>query len=329
MKKRVIEFILLTVLAVIFLSGCKKNVGTPEDNPVVEEDEESAEPETDYLYGYCCADLTDPFYTALKDAVGTQVEQNKGRFIVRDAGNDPVKQNEQLMEMIDEGADVVFLTASDPDAVTPALEALDKADIPVILLETQVKERDLAKAFISSDNHNAGKVCGENLKERRPDGGKLVIVEDKTDRNLSEGISGFEEKIKNSGFEVVKRVDGTQTDEMTKELKGMLSVGTKIEVIMCADDQMAEAVRAIVKESGKNDILIYSIGGSPAVKAALLDQTAAMTGIGARSPIIEGKIAVKTADVILDDGSYEKEVSIETFFINRENVEIYGTDSWQ
>ena len=37
MKKRVIEFILLTVFAVLFLSGCKKNVGTPEDNPVVED----------------------------------------------------------------------------------------------------------------------------------------------------------------------------------------------------------------------------------------------------------------------------------------------------
>ena len=197
MKKRVIEFILLTVFAVLFLSGCKKNVGTPEDNPVVEEDEESVEPAKDYLYGYSCADLKDPFYMALKDAIGVQAEQNKGQFIVRDAGNDPVKQNEQLMEMIDKGADVVFLTASDPDAVTPALEALDKADIPVILLETQVKERDLAKAFISSDNYNAGKVCGEDLKEKMPDGGKLVIVEDKADQNLSEGISGFEEKIKN------------------------------------------------------------------------------------------------------------------------------------
>ena len=51
-----------------------------------------------------------------------------------------------------------------------------------------------------------------------PDGGKLVIVEDKADQNLSEGISGFEEKIKNGGFEVVKRVDGAQTDGMTKEL---------------------------------------------------------------------------------------------------------------
>ena len=154
------------------------------------------EPAKDYLYGYSCADLKDPFYMALKDAIGVQAEQNKGQFIVRDAGNDPVKQNEQLMEMIDKGADVVFLTASDPDAVTPALEALDKADIPVILLETQVKERDLAKAFISSDNYNAGKVCGEDLKEKMPDGGKLVIVEDKADQNLSEGISGFEEKIK-------------------------------------------------------------------------------------------------------------------------------------
>ena len=314
MKKRVIEFILLTVFAVLFLSGCKKNVGTPEDNPVVEEDEESVEPAKDYLYGYSCADLKDPFYMALKDAIGVQAEQNKGQFIVRDAGNDPVKQNEQLMEMIDKGADVVFLTASDPDAVTPALEALDKADIPVILLETQVKERDLAKAFISSDNYNAGKVCGEDLK---------------ADQNLSEGISGFEEKIKNGGFEVVKRVDGAQTDGMTKELNEILSSGTKVEVIMCADDQMAEAVRATVKESGKNDILIYSIGGSPAAKAALLAQEGAMAGIGARSPIIEGKIAVKTADAILDDGSYEEEVLIETFFINKENVEIYGTDGWQ
>ena len=135
--------------------------------------------------------------------------------------------------------------------------------------------------------------------------------------------------IKNGGFEVVKRVDGAQTDGMTKELNEILSSGTKVEVIMCADDQMAEAVRATVKESGKNDILIYSIGGSPAAKAALLAQEGAMAGIGARSPIIEGKIAVKTADAILDDGSYEEEVLIETFFINKENVEIYGTDGWQ
>ena len=100
---------MLTVFAVTFFyQAASKNVGTPEDNPVVEEDEESVEPAKDYLYGYSCADLKDPFYMALKDAIGVQAEQNKGQFIVRDAGNDPVKQNEQLMEMIDKGADVAF-----------------------------------------------------------------------------------------------------------------------------------------------------------------------------------------------------------------------------
>ena len=87
MKKRVIEFILLTVFAVLFLSGCKKNVGTPEDNPVVEEDEESVEPAKDYLYGYSCADLKDPFYMALKDAINSVRNKTKGQFIGRMGGN--------------------------------------------------------------------------------------------------------------------------------------------------------------------------------------------------------------------------------------------------
>lgn len=80
-----IEFILLTVFAVLFYQAARK-CRTPEDNPVVEEDEESVEPAKDYLYGYSCADLKDPFYMALKDAIGVQAEQNKGQFIVRDAG---------------------------------------------------------------------------------------------------------------------------------------------------------------------------------------------------------------------------------------------------
>ena len=47
MKKKRFRIILLAVLAVVFISGCKQNVGTPEDNAVVEEQEEEPE-ETAY-----------------------------------------------------------------------------------------------------------------------------------------------------------------------------------------------------------------------------------------------------------------------------------------
>ena len=42
-----------------------------------------------------------------------------------------------------------------------------------------------------------------------------------------------------------------------------------------------------------------------------------------------GKTAVKTAAAIMEGGQYEKETTIETFLISRDNLEIYGTDGWQ
>ena len=109
--------------------------------------------------------------------------------------------------MIQEGVDAVFLSPVDWEAITPALEALDEADIPVINVDTQVKSSDLTEAFIGSDNKNAGTVCGENLKIQCPEGGKVVLLECPSQNSVNERITGFEEAIKNAGFEVVARAD--------------------------------------------------------------------------------------------------------------------------
>ena len=39
MKKRILSILLTAALACMVLAGCKKNVGTPEDNAVVETEE--------------------------------------------------------------------------------------------------------------------------------------------------------------------------------------------------------------------------------------------------------------------------------------------------
>ena len=45
MKKKGLILMLMAVFAVSFISGCKQNVGTPEDNAVAEETEEDPEEE--------------------------------------------------------------------------------------------------------------------------------------------------------------------------------------------------------------------------------------------------------------------------------------------
>ena len=62
MKKKGLMLMLMAVFAVIFISGCKQNVGSPEDNAVVEETEEDPEEEGEtMLFGYSCPDLSNPF----------------------------------------------------------------------------------------------------------------------------------------------------------------------------------------------------------------------------------------------------------------------------
>lgn len=162
------------------------------------------------------------------------------------------KQIQQIQEMIDEGVDAVFLAPVDWEAIKPALEALDEADIPVINVDTQVKDTDLTAVYIGSDNKNAGAVCGENLKTQCPDGGKVVLLECPSQNSVNERITGFEEAIKNAGFEVVARADAGGTKESAKEkMAQILAENPQVDAVMCGNDQMALGALQAAKEAGK------------------------------------------------------------------------------
>ena len=333
MKKRWI-FCAVTVLCLAAaLIGCgKKNVGTPEDNAVVEEDDTKDKDTTEggHLFGFSGIDMSNPFYDTLKNSVQTALEAQGDRLMVRDPASDANLQNEQIQELIDEGVEAIFLCPVDWEKITPALEALKEADIPVINLDTEVKETDLVAAFVGSDNKNAGYVCGQDLLTKKPDGGKIVIVESPGVNSINERITGFEEAVTNSGFEVIKRITSQGDSSNVKdEMAQVIKDNSEIDAVMCGSDPMAEQVMAAVTEAQRTDICVYSVDGSPVTKTALLNGTGGMTGIGAQSPINMGKTAVKVATAVLAGYDYEKETYEETFFINRDNVEMYGTDGWQ
>ena len=331
MKKRVLLLFLTAACAAALLSGCKKNVGTPEDNAVAEEpEEEENEEESGRLFGYSCIDLSNPFFETLGESIQTSLEEQGDRLMTKDPEADSDTQISQIQEMIDAGVDAVFLCPVDWEEITPALEALDEADIPVINLDTEVKEMDYIDAFVGADNRNAGYVCGQDLLENKPDGGRIVIVESSSVNSVNERITGFEEAIANGGFEVIQRIDaGGDVSVVKPVLTELLQSGEQIDAIMCGNDQMAEQVLAALDEAGNTDPLVYSVDGSPATKTALTDPDSPMQGVGAQSPINMGKTAVKVASAVLEGGAFSRENYEETFFIGRDNVEMYGTDGWQ
>lgn len=333
MKKRTLRVFAVLFVCILALCGCKKSVGTPEDNAASSGDEsEEEEEDTGYKFGFSGIDMENPYFITLESAIKEVLDKEEYTLITKDPGSDAQLQNEQILEMIDEGIDAVFLCPVNWVEITESLEALKAAEVKIINVDTQVKEFDYVDAYIGSDNEDAGYICGEDLLERCPDGGKILILECPTQNSINERITGFEKAVSSAevGFEIVDRADTNGEFQKALEItQGMLEKYPDVDVIMCGNDQIAVGATTAVNLAGMHDVIIYGVDGSPDIKKELVKPNTPIAGTAAQSPINIGKEAAKVGIAILDGKEYEKETYEEVFMINSDNVEMYGVDGWQ
>ncbi len=338
MKNRKIKVLLaLVVMGIMMLSGCKKQVGTPEDNPVQEEDteetdEEEAE-EEGYKFGFSGINMENPYFITLENAIRESVTSLGNTLITEDPEGDAQKQASQITEMIEAGIDAIFLSPVNWEEITPSLQELQEADVRIINVDTQVKEMDYVDAYVGSDNEAAGRMCGEALIEKCPDGGKVLILECPTQNSINERITGFEEAISKAevGFEIVARENTDGKFEKSVEVaQNILKEHTDVTAIMCGNDQIAVGAQTAVNLLGMDDVIIYGVDGSPDIKKELEKSDTQIAGTAAQSPINMGKKAVEVGLAILNGEEYEKENYVEIIdMITKDNVEMYGADGWQ
>ncbi|MCQ5202242.1 sugar ABC transporter substrate-binding protein [Claveliimonas bilis] len=338
MKNRKIKVLLaLVVMGIMMLAGCKKQVGTPEDNPVQEEDteetdEEEAE-EEGYKFGFSGINMENPYFITLENAIRESVTSSGNTLITEDPEGDAQKQASQITEMIEAGIDAIFLSPVNWEEITPSLQELQEADVRIINVDTQVKEMDYVDAYVGSDNEAAGRMCGEALIEKCPDGGKVLILECPTQNSINERITGFEEAISKAevGFEIVARENTDGKFEKSVEVaQNILKEHTDVTAIMCGNDQIAVGAQTAVNLLGMDDVIIYGVDGSPDIKKELEKSDTQIAGTAAQSPINMGKKAVEVGLAILNGEEYEKENYVEIIdMITKDNVEMYGADGWQ
>lgn len=330
MNRKRMKLILLAVICAFAFGGCKKNVGAEEDNPVKAEEEE--EDKVTYKFVFSCIAKENPYYITLADSIRESLRE-AGHTVIgmeKDTHLSSAEQIEQINEMIEQDIDAIFLSPVDWKEITPALQALRKADVKIINIDTKVADFDYVDAYIGSDNKNAGTVCGKDLVEKCEKGGKVVILECPTMNSINERITGFEEAIAGSPFEVVARKDVKGDLAIARdETKKILEKNKDITAIMCGNDPSAIGAYIAANELGIKGIKIYGVDGSPELKKELEKPNTLIGGTAGQSPINMGKTAVKVALNMLNGEDYEEETYLDTYLITKENVEMYGTDGWQ
>ncbi len=324
MRKR-IGVLLLAVVCLFSLMACQKPVETVEKEP-----EEIVEEETIYTFGFSCITMDNPYFIALETSLRGQIESEGHTLITKDAKSDATLQNQQIDELIEQEIDAIFLAPSDWIEIGPALDKLNQAGVKIINLDTQVQEFDKVDAYVGSDNSNAGYLCGKDLLERLPQGGKIIIVECPNRNSVNERIKGFERAVAKKGFEVVARIDAKGDLEVAlPEVEAALKEYPDVVAIMCGNDPMAIGAVVAANNVGAKELVIYGIDGSPDMKKEIAKEGSLVAATAAQSTQTLGQEASNVALKMLNGEKYKEVTYIDTFLINQENVGEYGIDTWQ
>ena len=120
--------LLLAVLATALAAGCQRGGGEGGGARI----------------GLSVSTLNNPFFVTLRDGAQSAADEAGAELIVSDAQNDTAQQQDDIQNFVTQQVNVILVNPVDSDAVVPAIEAANQANIPVIALDRGASGGELA-----------------------------------------------------------------------------------------------------------------------------------------------------------------------------------------
>lgn len=269
------------------------------------------------------------FFKTIATSITTAAEAEGNSTVVVNAEQDSAKQIQIVEDFITQGVDAVFLNPVDRDAITPALELLNEAGIPIINFDSSVAKLEMVDAYVATDNVQAGILCGEAMIEDFPDGGKIAILNYPANSACLDRENGFLDTIEGHGFEVAATFDAEGTVEKGQDITSdILQAHPDLVAIFSINDQAGMGAYAACTIS-EADVAIYGVDGNPDAKKVIADEGSIYKMTAAQSPIKIGTTCYETAMELLNGGSLQsQQINVPVFRIDSSNVADY-MDGWQ
>ena len=304
--------------------------GESKETTVAEKSESAGGEKKHYKFGYTCMDGTNPFFVTIQDKIKELVEANGDELIVTDPGNDVTKQISQVEDMLSQKLDGLFMNPVDAQGIIPALDLAKEAGVPMVGFDTEVGDMSYLVSYTGSDNYNAGKVVGEDLVKKAPNGGKIIVLDSPTMQSVVDRTNGFMDAIKDHGFEVVAQQDAKGNLQIAMGIaEDLLQSNPDVVAIFGGNDPTALGALAAANAAGIKNCMIYGVDGSPDIKSELASGESLIEGSGAQSPVSIAEQAVKIMYDYVEGKQVDERYPVETFLITSDNVAQYGTDGWQ
>ncbi len=197
-------------------------------------------------------------------------------------------------------------------------------------MDTPVYDSDKVLSTVWSDNYKAGQLCAEDLIAK-VDGGNIIILDLPTDKSAADRYQGFYDTITaNGNFTILDTHNGEgDTAASLPVMEDMIQAyGDDIDVVFAINDPSAIGAIAALEAAGMiDDVMVYSVDGSPDGKAMI--ESGKLEGTAAQFPEEMGKLAVKYAYDALAGTEIEANVFVDVEMVNSDTLANYTIDGWK
>jgi len=267
--------------------------------------------------------LNNPFFIEMQRGAEEAAKKAGVNLIVQAADREvDVERQMQIIEnLIERKVDALCIAPSGSREIVPVIVKANRANIPVLIVDTRADEQALAAAggkiatFIGSDNFDGGRLAGAFIVEKLGGKGNVAVLEGIAGHETGDArLRGFKEAVaKAPGIKVVASQPANwERDQGYNVFQNILQANPSIDALFACNDLMAlGAVEAIGAAGKSGKILVVGFDAQPEARAAI--QKGTMAATVAQFPARMGAIAVENAARLLRGETIEtfSPVSIE------------------
>ena len=275
--------------------------------------------------GLMVQDMSNPFFSAMDKGAKEAAAKIGATLNTQDAQLDLANQNTQIDAFIQQGVNLVVISAVDEAGIEPAIQRAKEAGIIVIAVDTPAHGAD---AVIMTNAVQAGEKSCDYLFRQMGGQGQVLLVDGTPIQTIIDRITGCRNVAKNyPGIKIVGQ-QASKNDRASglAVTTDMLTAHPDVTGIFGMNDPSALGAVLAVEQAGKSSqIKVTGVDGSPEAVAELKREGSPFIGTATQNPAEMVRQAVQVAQgMVAGKPPAEKTILIPSVLVTRDTVKDYA-----
>lgn len=274
--------------------------------------------------GLLVGSLGNPFFNAITKGVESEAQKINPAVQVTTIASeyDLAKQLQQIDSFVAAGVDLIVLDAVDPKALGAAIKRAQAAGIYVVGVDEEAEGED---AIFMTDNEKAGEESCQFIVDKLEGQGNVVIINGPQVSSVVARVKGCKSALdKAPGIKILSdNQDGKGSrDGGLAVMQSLMVRFPKIDAVFGINDPSSIGASLALKQSGRSDIFITSVDGSPDIEAAIKDETTQILASASQDPYEMATRAVQAGYELMNGKTVDPvKTLIPPTLITAENLE--------